>query len=600
MFRHLVLCCTAFILSVIADQVPLTDSTPSLRLVDLGYAKYQSDLSLVPGVTSFLGIRYAAPPTAEFRWRKPQRPSFTSEVLNATAHPQQCFHEFMMGAMGSSLKNPHKDLATAPAPLTTSNSHRESSEATIDGMPNVELFLDMNLLPVAVPQTVNSTVPENDEPPTNLHTDGISNEDCLFLNVHVPSKPKGVSLLPVIVYIHGGGYDAGNVSLYPVEDFVRASNFGVVSVSIQYRIGLFGFLAGKSIKEEGDLNAGLLDQNFALQWVQEHITAFGGDSTKVTIWGQSAGAGSVLQHVVAHAGNTQPPLFRAAMMSSPFLPFQYSFDEPIPEALYSKVVSHVNCTGSKDALACLRATPASTLLAADTTIGFGGFLGTYSFVPVVDGSFITERPTSTLKSGRLNGDALLVSSTANEGALFVPPHFFASNNVTLGEYVTHFFPRLNDEQVGSILDIYSTLGESVVEQASAIMGDAIFTCPAYYAAAAFGQQGFKALFALPPATHAQDLSYEFADFGLPPTYHDKDFFNAWQQAFMTMAISLNPNDHSDPGNITPKWPNWSANQDEMIFSKTDSDLPVVTTVPTSSDETCRCVLWDSLSSINAQ
>ncbi|KAG1731872.1 Alpha/Beta hydrolase protein [Suillus paluster] len=131
---------------------------------------------------------------------------------------------------------------------------------------------------------------------------------------------------------------SGAASLYNGADLTMESNYGVITVLVQYRLGLFGFLPGKAVKEGGALNAGLLDQNYALQWVQAYISSFGGDPTKVTIWGQSAGAGSVLQHLVAHGGNTQPPLFRAAMTSSAFLPSQYNYNDRIPEMVYSEVV----------------------------------------------------------------------------------------------------------------------------------------------------------------------------------------------------------------------------------------------------------------------
>lgn len=119
-------------------------------------------------------------------------------------------------------------------------------------------------------------------------------EDCLYLNVW--SKDDGVKDKPVIVYIHGGGFTSGGSSceVYNGESLARE---GVVFVNINYRVGAFGYLATSALSQESELgvsgNYGLLDQVVALQWVQDNISQFGGDSENVTVMGQSAGAGSV-------------------------------------------------------------------------------------------------------------------------------------------------------------------------------------------------------------------------------------------------------------------------------------------------------------------
>ncbi|KAJ7600490.1 alpha/beta-hydrolase [Mycena floridula] len=502
------------------------------KTVDLGYATYRSDLTIADGVTSFLGIRYAASPEGNLRWREPQLPQSISGIQDATKNPTQCYQASLFGSPGLSTSNPYR---------------------------------------------------------TTLRS-GTSTEDCLFLNVHVPTEPKK-ALLPVIVYIHGGGYDAGNISLYPVQDFVKDSGHQVVSVSIQYRLGVFGFLAGNRVRKDGALNAGLLDQNFALQWVQTHIKSFGGDPSRVTIWGQSAGAGSMLQHLVAHGGNTQPTLFRAVLMNSPFLPFQYHYSDPIPEKVYTDVVSSLNCTSASDTLNCLRAADPLALLNADTAIGKAGFLWTYTFVPVVDETFIIESPTLTLSRGRANGKALVVSTNTNEGTFFVPAATIIAENFTLRSYTTELFPRMDEHHVEHIRELYSNTG-TVPEQAAAVMGDSIFACPAYYALHAFKESGWKAAFAIPPAVHAQDLSYEFSTFGIPPTFANADFQAAFQAAFLSTAISLDPN--TAHGTIAPKWPAY-IHEKEMIFNKTESDQPVVHTTETDEDFLSRCAYVNSLS-----
>ncbi|KAJ7439482.1 alpha/beta-hydrolase [Mycena latifolia] len=541
----------------------LAHTQPPFQVVDLGYATYRSDLSLADGVTSFLGIRYAASPTGDHRWRAPQPPPKISGVQNATIPPPQCHNVPLMGTPGRSTTSPFRKALL------------EASHG------------------VCVPAAFRIMYPRIDVAPYS--------EDCLFLNVHVPSEIKSKSPLPVIVYIHGGGYDAGSVGLYPVHDFITLSDFGVVAVAIQYRLGLFGFLPGKKVKETGDLNAGLLDQNFALQWVQKHISSFGGDPTKVTIWGQSAGAGGMLQHVVAHGGNTQPPLFRAVIANSPYLPPQYQYDDPIPEALYTAVVSHSGCSGLKDTMACLRGAPAAALLVADTEIGDSSFLGTFTFVPIVDGEFIVERPTVTLQRGQVNGEMLLLTTGADEGALFVNPDALVHNKLTLHEYTRGLFPRLDHAQVDHVVQMYAGNERgNTVDQAAEIMGHSIFVCPAYYLAEAFKSRVWMARFAIPPGFHAQDLSYEFSTFAVPPTVDDPAFLDAFRQSFMSAVIALDPNTHIRPS-ILPPWTPWGENHREMRFGQSSpQDGPFVQAFDIDAEVLERCEFWRSIAEVNSQ
>lgn len=119
----------------------------------------------------------------------------------------------------------------------------------------------------------------------------MASEDCLFLNVYAPNDIT--SPLPVLAWIHGGGYSAGN-GREDLSSIINGNNNSFVGVSIQYRLGAFGFASSDEIFRKGVVNAGLLDQHFGLQWVQAYIGLFGGNSSQVTISGESAGGGSVM------------------------------------------------------------------------------------------------------------------------------------------------------------------------------------------------------------------------------------------------------------------------------------------------------------------
>ncbi|KAG2130975.1 Alpha/Beta hydrolase protein [Suillus bovinus] len=426
-------------------------ATVSASIVNLGYAQYQGSVDTATNITSFLGIRYAAPPVGDLRWAAPQPPPTVSGVQQATTQPNDC----NQAVMGDSLTNPLE---------STSMKKRDVSQS----------------------------------------------EDCLFLNVYIPGNevvatPEGG--LPVVVWIHGGGYIEGASSSYNGTDLIIDSNYGVITVLIQYRLGLFGFLPGEAVKEGGALNAGLLDQNYAFQWVQAHISDFGGNPMEVTIWGESAGAGSVLQHIVAHGGNTQPPLFKTAMTSSTFLPSQYNYNDRIPELLYSEVVNGTNCTSSLDTLSCLRAADVDTLQTLNYNININGFFGTFVFVPVVDGTFILERPTVTIRKGRLNGNYLLAMTNSHEG------NYFVNQSMTLdvADYVKTLFPNFGSTQVAGAVMVYQNYGSNV-NQANLVMGESIFVCPTYYLLSAFGERVWKGEFAIPPGLHGYDVPYYFTSY----------------------------------------------------------------------------------------
>jgi carboxylesterase type B len=141
-------------------------------------------------------------------------------------------------------------------------------------------------------------------------------EDCLRLDVLSPiSAPKpgpNSTLLPVIVKIHGGGYVKGNSEYAGGYSLIKHSQGALVYVSIQYRLGVYGFLASRELERDGVANTGLLDQRLALIWVKRYAEKFGGDPERITIVGGSAGGGSVTAQMMLY-GAVDPPPFKAAI-----------------------------------------------------------------------------------------------------------------------------------------------------------------------------------------------------------------------------------------------------------------------------------------------
>ncbi|TRM56260.1 Alpha/Beta hydrolase protein [Schizophyllum amplum] len=568
-------------------------SATALPVVDLGYAKYEGSRDEAAGVTRFYGIRYAAPPTGDLRWRAPQLPAAST---------------------------------------------------------NAEEILKADTLPPMCPGTIMGSAPLEPHPRYPLPT----SEDCLFLNVftsdsNFPSSTTDTTTTdatarpkkPVLVWIHGGGFHVGSIRGYTGQDVFDGQDLVVASrdylqvhgligddyvvVVPQYRLNVFGFLSSSALKEEGGaLNAGLLDQQLALRWIQTHIAKFGGDPDNVTLFGESAGAASVVQHVIANGGATQPPLFHAAMSASYGGLPQYAYDDPIVEARYAAILRGTNCSS----LACLRALDVDTLHRVAFDVCNGEFYGTFVFTPVVDGEFIRQRPLKALREGRVNVPSLLATTVTNEGGYFVSPGL--ADKVSLGEVVSGWFPKLPIEHVERAVTLYEPLG-TLGEAQTTLLGEAIFLCPTYQLSAGFNKW-YKATLDVQPSGHGADVNYYFKSLrGVFPyitSPPSEDFADAFTGAYMSYVRDRRPSVRfggamNDSGvfsaftraastilrlftpwraaadeieelstSNTIEWPAWTEeNQTEMLFSVTEAGEPFVAPVRTDPALMERCRFW---------
>jgi carboxylesterase type B len=245
------------------------------------------------GVDQFPGIPFATPPVGNLRLRPPQPLQYPLGTIFATKNGNAC-PQFIFS-----------DLSALNGKIPTS----------------------------ALGKLLNT--------PLLQKTIGIS-EDCLVLNVHRPVGVKAGNKLPVLFWIFGGAFEIGWNSIYDGSVWVRESvKIGqpIIVVTVNYRLGGFGFLPGKEVLADGAANLGLLDQRLGLQWTADNIAAFGGDPDKVTIWGESAGAISVFDHMVLYDGNHTykgKPLFRGAMMNSGSAIPADPVDTPKAQAVYDR------------------------------------------------------------------------------------------------------------------------------------------------------------------------------------------------------------------------------------------------------------------------
>ncbi|KAH9210120.1 triacylglycerol lipase [Leptodontidium sp. 2 PMI_412] len=242
-------------------------------------------------------------------------------------------------------------------------------------------------------------------------------EDCLTLNIVRPCGIEPGANLPVGVWIHGGAHIQGSNRdpMYNMSFIVQqsaAAGKPFIGVNLNYRLQLFGFMYGSTIVESGVGNLGYKDQHLALRWLQENISAFGGDPSKVTIWGESAGGESVGAHMISYGGRDQG-LFRGAIMESsgPINPFRYNSPAEW-DVYYNAITRAANCSTVIDTLACLRAVPSEALnsiFASNVTAPIP------SWGMEIDGDFIQGNAREALLSGHFIKVPVLQGQNHDEG-----------------------------------------------------------------------------------------------------------------------------------------------------------------------------------------
>jgi para-nitrobenzyl esterase len=288
-----------------------------------------------------------------------------------------------------------------------------------------------------------------------IFQDAGPSEDCLFLNVYAPVAAKAGGKLPVMVWIHGGGYAAGSGSEPRYNGTVLAEQ-GVVLVSLNYRLNVLGFLATSDLANENGGHAGnygLMDMVAALRWVKANIASFGGDPANVTIFGESAGsfAVSTLLAVPEAQGLFQKAIGESGGAFSNVIPMDTVAERG------KRDQGWVDALGVKS-LAELRALPMEKILEAAqkrSTVGFS---------PVVDGKFLPETPATLYAAGKQahvptmigwNHDeragSLSKGMTAAGWKAYAAEHF--------GERAAEFlaaFPAGSDEQAARSADDFTT------------------------------------------------------------------------------------------------------------------------------------------------
>ncbi|KAL2857336.1 carboxylesterase family protein [Aspergillus pseudoustus] len=327
------------------------------------------------------------------------------------------------------------------------------------------------------PNCIQAPIPEGFFMPGLENLSRNAAEDCLFLDVYVPGEVlrKRQSKVPVVVWIHGGAFVSGSkdqavgAGYYNGTSLIHRADNNLIIISINYRLGAFGFLAGKPLHDHGTFNAGLHDQRAALSWVQKYIHLLGGDPDNISAWGQSAGAGSLIYHLIAEGGKLDP-LFRRVVLQSPA--FETNANIQTSYKRFEEFAEAVGCPSKgEEALRCLRSANSTALKNANEQV----FLGISS--PVPDGRHIQSPALVEYAKGNTwkQVDSVIISHVLDEGTLSI------RDPVPEGQlqgFIVGSLPPNSSAQANKITNLFESLYANATEKKklSAVYTYLFFTC----------------------------------------------------------------------------------------------------------------------------
>ncbi|KUL85639.1 hypothetical protein ZTR_08872 [Talaromyces verruculosus] len=312
-------------------------------------------------------------------------------------------------------------------------------------------------------------------------------EDCLYVDVYAPTNATNTSTLPVFVWIQGGGFNALTNANYDGTGLIEASDFNIVVVTFNYRVGPYGFLASQEVEQSGCLNSGLKDMIKLLQWVQEYIDQFGGDPNHVTIGGDSAGAGAVTLLLSAYDGiNRLDSLFHAAVAESQSFGPQLTVAES--QFQFDNLTERTGCADSNHPLKCLRNLDINTLQKENIEIPYptGVLPPLYPYGPTIDNDLVSDYTFSLFGEGKFMKIPVIFGDDTNEGTVFTPHN--TSSVARADEFLSDNFPFLNETELSTINSMYMSSPDNPVypragqywQGVSNAYGEMRYICPGIY------------------------------------------------------------------------------------------------------------------------
>jgi len=443
--------------------------------------------------------------------------------------------------------------------------------------------------PVGWTGALDATKAGNQCPQTRVRDQGVvGSENCLFLNIYAPDTPD--KALPVMVWIHGGTFVVGSGSQY--DGHVLAQKGHLIVVTINYRLGPFGFLANRSLDgaDPGHLsgNYGLLDQQAALRWVKDNIEPFGGDPGKVTVAGESAGAISIGLQLVSPAA---AGLFEHAILESgPFLHLS-TLDQA--ETRGDQFAAKLGCSGSAE---CLRSRSTAEALNAIPASPIS--LGTPVWFPVVDGHLIPSQPADAIAAGHLNKVPLINGSNRDEGTLFAA---FGGKALSAQEFTTAMQSRFGGNAERVLAAYPPAVYPSPAQASAAGLGDVFFSCrilkagellsawvPVYQYE--FDDPNAPNVFAARPpfpfgAYHGSEIQYVLGSVLAKTTATPAQ--RALSESMMGYWINFIGT--GEPGGTAPKWERFHADEPRIL-----SLSPEKTHYESGFASVHHCDLWNSI------